>query len=192
MKARLERGSLFAVLLVGFVSVVASTVPHPVIALQASPGASPTAGGKTFDVTGLVETPGRFSVADLQTLPIETTAVTFELDGSEQYHTYTGVRLWDLVSQAKPLLDPTHKNDLIRKYLVLTANDGYEVVISLGEIAPETGGQPYLLAWEEDGAPLPDDKDPIQLVTPGDTTSDRYIWGIVTIEIRDVDSPRRT
>jgi DMSO/TMAO reductase YedYZ molybdopterin-dependent catalytic subunit len=187
MKAHFSLASLFLIVLIGLIVETPGNGRNAVVALQASPAA----GVETFDVTGLVETPGYLSVADLQTLPIETVEVTYEVEGTAQTHTYTGVRLWDVLARANPIIDPDRNGDPLRKYVVLTANDGYEVVIALGEIDPAFGGHPYLLAWEEDGAPLTGDKGPVELVTPGDKTSGRYIWGIDTIEVRDVDSPPR-
>jgi DMSO/TMAO reductase YedYZ molybdopterin-dependent catalytic subunit len=187
MKAHLSLASLFLIVLVGLVVDTPANGGRAVVALQASPAAEV----ETFDVKGLVETPGQLSVADLQTLPVETIEATYEVEGTAQTHTYTGVRLWDVLARAKPIIDPDRNGDPLRKYVVLSANDGYEVVITLGEIDSEFGGQPYLLAWEEDGAPLTGDKGPVELVTPGDKTSGRSIWGIDTIDVRDVDSPPR-
>ncbi|MEA2581993.1 MAG: hypothetical protein QOF33_78 [Thermomicrobiales bacterium] len=191
MKAGISLASLCVVLLVGALSAGAPATPRPVLASQASPAASPAADGESFELAGLIELPGRLTIADLQMLPVETIDATFEIDGTAQTHSYTGVRLWDVLARATPRVDPERNGNQLRKYAVLSANDGYEVVISLGEIDPAFGGQPYLLAWEEDGAALTGDKGPIQLVTPGDETSGRHIWGIVKIEVRDVDSPPR-
>ena len=187
VKAFFSLSSLLLIVLVGLVVKTPGGEPRVVDALQVSP----VAAVETIKVTGLVEIPGDLSVADLQTLPIETIEATVEVEGVAQTHTYTGVRLWDVLARAKPLVDPNVNGDPLRKYIALTANDGYEVVISFGELDPQFGGHAYLLAWEEDGAALTGDKGPVELVTPGDKTSGRYIWGIDTIEVRDVDSPPR-
>src|SRR5262249_21667707 len=117
--------------------------------------------------------------------------VTFQAAGKEEKHSFTGVKLWDVLDKAKLKLDPNHKNDQLRKYAVLTAQDGYEVVISLGEIDPGFGNQPVLLAWDQDGAPLTGEDAPVRLVTPGDVKGGRYVYGVIKIEVRDVDSPPR-
>jgi DMSO/TMAO reductase YedYZ molybdopterin-dependent catalytic subunit len=187
VKALFSLSSLFLIVLVGLVVKTPGGEDRAVVALQASP----VAAVETFAVTGLVEIPSEFSVADLQSLPVETIEATAEVEGVAETHTYTGVLLWDVLAGAKPLSDPDVNGDSLRKYVVLTANDGYEVVITLGEIDPQFSGQPYLLAWEEDGVALTGAKGPVELVTPGDKTSGRFIWGIDTIEVRDVDSPPR-
>jgi len=186
MKAQLSVASLILLLLAGHFLQSPSS-PRPAPALQASPAAS----DETFEVMGLVELPRRLAVADLTTLNVESIEATFDLEGANQAHHYTGVRLWDVLALTKPIIDPDRNGDGPRKFVVLTANDGYEVVISLGEVDPQFGGRAYLLAWEEDGAALTGDKGPVELVTLGDTTGARSIWGIDTIEVRDVDSPPR-
>src|SRR6188474_2700886 len=159
VKAFFSLSSLLLIVLVGLVVKTPGGEPRVVDALQVSP----VAAVETIKVTGLVEIPGGLSVADLQTLPIETIEATAAVEGVAQTHTYTGVRLWDILARAKPLIDPNVNGDPLRKYIVLTANDGYEVVISFGEIDPQFGGRAYLLAWEEDGAPLTGAKGPVEL-----------------------------
>jgi DMSO/TMAO reductase YedYZ molybdopterin-dependent catalytic subunit len=187
-----RRVGLVAAVLALVITVGALIAPGVarVTAQQASPVAAPTA-GEAVQLIGLVATPGALTVADLQTLPNQTADVTFQSGSGEQHHTYTGVLLCDVLSRATLQLDPDRKNDQLRKYAVLTAKDGYEVVISLGEIDPNFGNHPYLLAWEQDGQPLTGDDGPVRLVTPGDIKGGRYETGVVTIEVRDVDSPPR-
>jgi hypothetical protein len=52
----------------------------------------------------------------------------------------------------------------------------------------EFGGQPFLLAWE-DGQPFPGERSPVVLAAPGDRSDGRHIHGIVTIDVRTVDTP---
>jgi hypothetical protein len=116
--------------------------------------------------------------------------VTYLLDdGSEVTHGYTGARLWDVLQLAKPLIDPEQPDTSLQMYLVLTTSDGYIVVLSLGEIDPEFGGHPYLLAWDEDGQPLSGERGAPMLVPPADRSEGRYIWSLVSIEVRTVTSP---
>ena len=46
-------------------------------------------------------------------------------------------------------LDPSIKNDLLRFGVVATGSDGYRAFISLGEIAPQFGNQPDLVAYAD-------------------------------------------
>lgn len=157
-------------------------------AQEATPPASPAA-ADTVDVTGEVARPGALTLADLQALPAETVDVSFRLsDGTPVQHTYTGARLWDALQLVQPAIDPALPESSLRLYLVVTAKDGYVVVLSMGEIDPEFGAQPYLLAWEEDGQALTGERSPVTLVVPGDTSEGRYIYGIVSIEVRSIDT----
>ena len=72
-------------------------------------------------------------------------------------------------------------------YVVITANDGYQLVLSGGEIDPNFGHEPILLTWNQDGQPLEGDLAPLRLVVPGDPRGGRYIYGIVSIDVRSID-----
>lgn len=158
-------------------------------AQEASPSASPPTAAGAIQVSGDVAKPGTLTLADLQALPAETVEVTYLMsDGTEVQHSYTGARFWDVLQLFEPKIDPDLPETSLHMYLVLTAQDGYVVVLSMGEFDPEFGGQPYLLAWEEDGQVLSGAQGPAMLVPPGDRTEGRYIYGIVSVEIHGVDA----
>ena len=148
-------------------SVTAAKWSETDAALFATPAASP-ADAAAVEITGLVERPGLLTVPDLRQLPVETVEVSFEVDGSMEQHTFTGVRLYDVLKRVGVVADPGDRTPLLRRYLIVTAKDGYSVVLSGGEIDPEFGNVPMLLAWERDGHTLAGDEGPVQLVVPGD------------------------
>lgn len=160
------------------------------LAQDATPAASPVAASPTaagsIELTGLVANPGPVSVTDLQTLPTQTVEVDFESGKGPQHHAYVGALLWDVLTRAGIQTDEEIKNDILRFYAVITSNDGYQVVISLGQIDPTFGNSPYLLAWDEDGAPLAGDSGPLRLVTPGDVHGGRYVSGITSIDVQRI------
>jgi DMSO/TMAO reductase YedYZ molybdopterin-dependent catalytic subunit len=157
---------------------------------QASPSASPSAGVESIEIRGEVANPGIVTLADAQALPAETVDVTYLMDdGSEEAHTYTGAHLWDVLQLAEPLIDADLPETSLSMYIVLTAADGYVVVLSLGEIDPEFGGYPYLLAWDQDGQPLSSERGPLMLVPSGDRSEGRYIYSLVSIEVRTITTP---
>lgn len=157
-------------------------------AQEGSPSASPPAAAEAIQVSGDVSNPGALTLADLQTLPAETVEVTYLMsDGTEVQHSYTGARFWDVLQLFEPKIDPDLPETSLHMYVVLAAQDGYVVVLSMGEIDPEFGGYPYLLAWEEDGQVLTGQRRPAILVPPGDRTEGRYIHGIITIDVQRVD-----
>lgn len=173
--------TLFASVLSGAVAQDATPATSPV-------AATPAAATGSIEITGLVSTPGTVTVAQLQTLPVQTVEVDFQSGKGDQHHAYTGVLLWDALQQVGITTNEDVKNDILRFYAVVTSNDGYQVVISLGEIDPDFGNNPYLLAWDEDGAALESDAGPLRLVTPGDVHGGRYASGVVSIEIRSAAS----
>jgi hypothetical protein len=76
---------------------------------------------------------------------------------------------------------------LATPYIVITANDGYQFVLSGGAIDPNFGNAPMLLAWEQDGAPLDGESGPLRLILPGDSRGGRYVHGIVSIDVRALE-----
>lgn len=159
------------------------------LAMQATPAASPAEANAegTVEFSGLVTNPGPVSVSDLQALGSETVDVTYESGGTPEDHQFTGVRLYDALEHVGLAFDPEARNPLLTAYIVITANDGYQVVLSGGEIDPNFGDAPMLLAWEQDGAPLAGEDGPLRLVVPGDLRGGRYIHGIVSIDVRTIE-----
>jgi molybdate transport system substrate-binding protein len=151
---------------------------------------TPTPG--TVALGGLVAQPALLTTSDLQKFPTETVDVSFQGPNGVEKHTYTGVRLQAVIDAAKVQVNASHRSDLLCKYVRFTASDGYEALISYGEIAPNFGEKPILLAWQQDGQPLTGQNGPIRLVVPGDAHGARYVTGVVRMEVGDVDSPART
>lgn len=115
----------------------------------------------------------------------QTVDVTY-LSGEDTVTTsFTGVPLWQILSAAQPNLNADVRNDRLSMYVVVTGSDGYQAVIAWGEIDPELGNQPILIAYEEQGEPIADDQGPLRLVVPGDEREDRYVNGVVNISLRD-------
>ena len=134
-------------------------------------------GGRTtaFAVGGDVLNAGTFDLAALQALtPTSATA------GGVRY---TGVSFWDLLTGATGLAtDPAVKNDLLGMYAVATGSDGYRVAFSLGELSPDFGNQPVLIAYEADGVLL-DDAGFARIIVPNDAKRGRYVSSLARIEV---------
>ncbi len=85
------------------------------------------------------------------------------------------------------MTDPSIKNDLLRFGVVATGSDGYRAFISLGEIAPQFGNQPDLVAYADtegqlgtggtDGA--------LRLIVPGDHAGGRYVSNLISLQVID-------
>lgn len=101
--------------------------------------------------------------------------------------TYTGVSLWTLIQDAGLLTDPSIKNDMLRFAVVATGSDGYRAVISLGEIAPQFGNQPDLVAYADTAGQLGTggSAGALRLVVPGDHAGGRYVSNLASLQVID-------
>ncbi len=126
-----------------------SILGGPAIAEGPSEHAAPPAKAESVDslqftLGGRVMTPATYDRTALAALPQSTLTV-----GNV---TYTGVPLWTLLSKASIITHAEIKNDILRESVIATATDGYKVAISLGEIDPDFGNQPCLIAIQQNGA----------------------------------------
>ena len=137
-------------------------------------------------IDGSVDRPTLFSVADLAALPGHSLDVSFNTNGVAQHHVETGPLLVDVLAKVGPRFDRKVKNGELRDVVVVTGADGYEAVLSYGEIAPSFGNRPALLSLKEDGvlrtAP--------RLVIPGDVKGGRDVSQVVRIELSSAPSVR--
>lgn len=184
--AGMRRLAFFLVLTLGVVGGSAGVMPATRVSAQTS--ATPTAEDE-IAVTGLVDSPGTLSLADLQAMSgHKTVEVSYTAGGAPELHTFTGVPLSHVLKTFGLPEDDAQHESLLGLYIVLTARDGYQVVVTYSEIDPYLGNEPMLLAWEQDGQPIEADHGPVQLVVPGDLFVSRYIWDISSIEVRSIDS----
>ena len=93
---------------------------------------------------------------------------------------YVGVLLWDLLTDAGVNLNPANINDINRFYIRVIATNGFQVTLSLAEIAPRLGAQQALLAYEQNGAPL-GELGFARLVMPGDKWCGRSAFNVAKI-----------
>jgi len=137
-------------------------------------------------VDGSVDRPTLFSVADLAALPSHSLDVSFNsTKGGTQHHVEAGPLLVDVLAKVGPRFQAV-KNGELRDVVVVTGADGYEAVLSYGEIAPTFGNRPALLSLKEDGvlrmAP--------RLVIPGDVKAGRDVTDAVHVELSAAPSGR--
>ncbi len=149
-------------------------------------------GTSALTVDGQVLNPLMLTADDLRAnYPAQTLDVTY-LSGEDSVSaTFTGVSLWQLLSAAQPNLNADVKNDRLSLFVVVTGSDGYQAVIAWGEIDPEFGNQPVLVAYEQDGAPINDAAGALRLVVPGDGHGGRYVNGVVNVSLRDAPAVSR-
>jgi len=159
----------------------------PAATSVAAPPSSPALVPGAVVVGGLVPAPSVFHIADLQQMPAEVQQVSFSAGGQPEQHTFRGTRLINVLNASNVQFDPVRKNAQLRAYVLVTASDGYQAVVSYGDLAPGVGDRPILLAYEQDGKAFTD-KDGPRLVVPGDKSGGRYVSGVVRVEVRDAEN----
>jgi hypothetical protein len=116
-------------------------------------GSNSCAGGYSsqFAITGQVQNPATYDEDSLAALPHSKENVTFLTNTGPQSASFTGVLLWDLLNKAGINSDP-HRNGQFQ-YIEVMGTDCYQVVLALGEINPNFGGEQVLVADGENGGP---------------------------------------
>ena len=133
-----------------------------------------------LSIKGHVRQPQKFDLEMLRKLPAETVQASFEGERGAQNSSFTGVRLWTLLNKAGGI-DDSAKGAELRHVIRVTGRDGYIVVLSTGEIAPEFGGKPALIAYQRDSAMLGEAG--FRLVMPGDKRAGRNVRDVVAIAV---------
>ena len=165
------------------VVLIASVSPPPARPAYA---AAPAGGyAPAFALSGAIERSGNFTLERLRQYAPSKIDAIFGTGSSLQGGTFVGVPLWDLIREAGVKTQPGSKNDLLRKYILVTGSDGYQVALALAEIVPDFGGEPVLVAYQRDGKPLGSDEGMARLVVPNDKRGGRYVSNIIRIEVRD-------
>ena len=99
---------------------------------------------------------------------------------------FTGTRLLNVFEAAGGARLPTDANNAkLRVTIMVTAADGYQVVFGWGDVDPDFGAMPIMLAVERDGQPLGERQGMARLVVPGDKRGGRYVSMVKSIELRD-------
>src|SRR5215471_14140550 len=111
------------------------------------------------------------------------------------HRTYTGVSLYDLMTkEAEPLFSSTIKNPGLRYFVAVTGADGYEAIISWGDIDPNFGNRgDILIAYDErnddvaGSAFQPLDSTGPRLIVPGDVKGGRYVSCVRDLRLASAD-----
>jgi hypothetical protein len=92
---------------------------------------------------GKLKHPQSLDLEALRRLPAEHAQVSFQSERGTTMASYTGVRLWAVLAFAGGI-DDDEKGAEVRHVVKVTGRNGYIVVLSTGEIAPDFGGNPAL------------------------------------------------
>jgi hypothetical protein len=145
-----------------------------------------------FPLGGKVTNPTTFDLNKLQTPLYHTTVWAFYRAGASfETGEWTGVLLYDLLTQAQIILNPGVKNDLNRKVILVTGSDCYQQAFTMGELAPAIGGQhQVIVAFAKDGALLTDTGF-ARIINPGDKSGARNVSNIIRIQVFDPPLPKQ-
>jgi molybdate transport system substrate-binding protein len=135
-------------------------------------------------VEGQIFNPLALTVDDLRdNYTAKTMDVTYKSGDDTVSTTYTGALLWDILNNAQANFNADVKNDKLSMFIVATGSDGYQAVIAWGEIDPDFGNQPILIAYDENGAPIAEGA--VRLIVPGDAHGGRYVSSLVNLSLHD-------
>jgi len=185
----------------------------PTPAISATPHASPAAAGGTTSgaaappaavaaapvpavasstfapevaIKGLVGAPRSFNREDLMKLPPVTVQVSYQAGQGTDSASFTGARLLNVLDAAGGAKLPSDTNNAkLRVTVMVTGADGYQVVFGWGDLDPDFGAAPILLAYARDGEPMGDKQGMARLVVPGDKRGGRYVSTVKSIELKD-------
>jgi DMSO/TMAO reductase YedYZ molybdopterin-dependent catalytic subunit len=146
--------------------------------------ADPPAHSDSVAIKGSVDHPKTLALADLQHRPQTTVTISQHTGHGTLAGAFSGVPLWTLLQEAGVTMDRAKKNDLIHHTVIVTGGDGYNAVLSMGEIAPEIGDYQAVIAWQKDGIPLDSGQGIARLIIPGDKAASRAVSAITTIEVK--------
>jgi DMSO/TMAO reductase YedYZ molybdopterin-dependent catalytic subunit len=134
----------------------------------------------TLTIMGDLPAPLVLKAEDLVNMPRETVTIP-DQDGTKI--AYEGVLLREVLKRAGAPTDKELRGKALASYVVAKAHDGYQVVFTLAEIAPEFANEPILVADKRDGKPLFGYQGPFRLVCPNDKAGARSVRMLETLEL---------
>ena len=136
-------------------------------------------GPPTVLVTGAVKQPLTLSAGDLAKMPRASVRTTN--NGMETV--YEGVWLHEVLKQAGVPQGSELRGKALSSYVVAEAQDGYQVVFSLGELDPAFIDNEILLADTANGKPLFGAQGRFRLVVPKDKPGARSVRMLTKLEV---------
>jgi len=148
----------------------------------------------SFTLSGIVNNPGTYNLANLQTFTPVTQTVTYQAGSTIVNQNFTGVPLYNFLNNPGVnggggiITTPGVSNELLRDYVVVTGSDGYRTVTSVGEIHPNFGQTESLIAYQQANPPGSTSTDLgndgfARTTAPDDTRGGRYVSNIASIDV---------
>ena len=139
-------------------------------------------GQQTIQVTGAVKQALTLSADDLAKMPRASVRTTS--NGMETV--YEGVWLHEVLKRAGVPQGSELRGKALASYVLAEAQDGYQVVFSLGELDPAFIDNEILLADAANGKPLFGAQGRFQLVVPKDKPGARSVRMLTKLEVFQV------
>jgi hypothetical protein len=137
-------------------------------------------GQEALVVKGDIPTQLALKAEDLAKMPRETVTIP-DQDGTKV--AYEGVPLREILKQAGAPAGKDLRGKALASYILVKAKDGYEVVFTLAEVAPEFGNESIVVADKRDGKALFQYQGPFRLVCPNDKAGARSVRMLESIEV---------
>jgi DMSO/TMAO reductase YedYZ molybdopterin-dependent catalytic subunit len=161
---------------IGIVALLLVALFGTLASAQTPSVAKPTA---RLEVRGDSIAPRVFTAADLAELPrVQVRATAHGTTAS-----FSGVTVASVLRLAGVPIDSV-RGGRAATYVVASAADGYRVVFSLAELAPDLTRRVVLLADERDGKALAGDEGPLRLVLPDDARPTRWVRQLTSLTVR--------
>jgi hypothetical protein len=141
------------------------------------------AAAQSVSVTGVGGRAQALTAAVLAKLPHETVV----LNDHGETTAFSGVSLRVLAAMAGAPEGEALRGPALSTVIVVGANDGYRVVLTLAEIDPGLGARRAILADAADGQALDARQGPFRLVVEGDKRPARSARNVVSIVLRVVE-----
>ncbi len=120
------------------------------------------------------------SLSDLASMPHDTATLAVEHGPAKHYQ---GVPLTLLLQSVGAPFGNDLRGPALADFVLISAADGYRVVLALAETDPSLGARRVLLADGADGAALPPSEGPFRLVIEGDLHPARSARMVTTIRV---------
>jgi len=134
----------------------------------------------TLTISGDIPSRLTLKAEDLAKMPRETVSVP-DQDGTKIE--YEGVLLREILKRAGVPMEKGLRGKTLTSYILAKAHDGYQVVFTVAEVAPEFANEPILVADKRDGKALFGYQGPFRLVCPNDKAGARSVRMLETLEV---------
>jgi DMSO/TMAO reductase YedYZ molybdopterin-dependent catalytic subunit len=136
----------------------------------------------SISVTGSVTTPLMLTAESLAQMQRATATVSSGGIDTQ----YEGVWLHEILKRAGLPAGEALRGKMLTTYVLAEAQDGYQVVFSLGEVDPALGDTPILVADKANGKALFGENGAFRIVIPRDKRGARSVRMLTKIEVVQV------